>query len=62
MRIYWVLAWNQYYPSGALSDVESTWSTMEEAEARKKQLQDDPECYYDYIDVEDVSDLLGIDD
>ena len=59
MKVFWVLCWDQYYPAGGLRNVESTWETMEEAAKRVIELQDDPHCYYDYIEIQDVSDLLG---
>jgi len=58
MKVFWVLAWDQYYPGGRLSNVESTWETWEEAGARVKELEADPKCYFDYIEIEDISDLL----
>ena len=59
MKVFWVLTWVQYYPAGDLGNVDSTWETREEAETRVKQLKDDPDCYYDYIKIEDISEMLG---
>lgn len=60
MKVFWVLAWDQYYPGGRLNNVESTWATFEEAQARAKELKEDPGCYYDYVEIEDVSDMIGV--
>ena len=59
MKVFWVLAWDQYYPRGRLNNVESTWETREEAEKRVEQLEANPSCYFDYIEIEDISELIG---
>jgi hypothetical protein len=59
MKVFWVLAWDQYYPGGGLRNVESTWETFEEAQARVNELDADPKCYFDYIEIEDISDMIG---
>lgn len=61
MKVWWVLAWDKYYPKCELGDVLSTHLTEEEAEQFivdfKARLGED---YYDYMEVTNVSSLLGI--
>ena len=65
MKVWWVLAWQKYYPSEGLLNVESTWETREEAEAQASALRGgNPKDldYYDYVQVRNISDMLGITD
>lgn len=41
MRIYWVLGYDQYYPSAGLGNVKATFATYDEAAdfVREKQIQ-----------------------
>lgn len=55
MKVFWVLAYDQYYPNGGLSDVAATFATLEEAEEYAKTLSG-----RDYVEVHDVSYLLGV--
>lgn len=59
MKVFWVLAWDQYYPGGRLNNVESTWATREEAEKRVKELELLPSFYFDYVEIKDVSEMIG---
>lgn len=54
MKKYWVIAYDQYYPSGGLGNVKATFETMEEAEVYLEQI----ERNYDYAYIDDVSRLL----
>lgn len=63
MKVWWVLTWDQYYPSGGLGNVDSTWVTKEEATARVTELQAAAEkdgWGLDYIEIKNVSDMLGL--
>ena len=55
MKVFWVIAYDRYYPYGGLADVLKTFATREEAEAYA-----DAAPGYDEIEVYDVSDMLGI--
>lgn len=63
MKIWWVLAWDNYYPDGSLGNVKSTWGTKEEAIAEEKRLAD-PSSHgngwygADNIDIVNISDML----
>jgi hypothetical protein len=63
MKVFWVLAWEKYYPSRALNNVYSTHETFEEAQLvadalrRREPMAND---YFDYVEIEDVSEMLGI--
>jgi hypothetical protein len=57
MKKYWVLAWLDYYPSGGLKNVHSTYSTRKEAEKAVQQLKNEP-VPYDNIELVDVTDML----
>ena len=61
MKIWWVLSWDQYYPGSCLSNVDSTWETKEEAEIRVEQIKRGDWCP-DYVEVKNVSNLLGIEE
>ena len=65
MKVWWVLAWDKYYPAGALGNVDSCWETEEEAMARAKEMRlegtlNSNNYVYDHIQIEDVSERLGI--
>lgn len=53
MKVFWVLAYDRYYPNGGLSDVMGTFLTREEAEKYAASLTS-----YDYVQIEDVSNML----
>ena len=61
MKVYWVLTWNQYYPGGGLSNVHSQHETFEQAleivEVLKGMHASERPSY---IEIEDVSEMLGI--
>jgi hypothetical protein len=58
MKVFWVLEWSNYYPRGGLGNVHSQHETLEEAEKIVEQLKaGDPD---DHIEIEDVSEMLGI--
>lgn len=59
MKVFWVLAWSKYYPCGDLGNVNSQWETLEKAEAAAELLRVG-EYEHDYIQIRDVSDMLGI--
>jgi hypothetical protein len=59
MKVFWVLAWETYYPNGGLGNVLSTHETLEEAIEAAKKLRIEDQSY-DFIAVEDVSEMLGI--
>jgi hypothetical protein len=54
-KVFWVVAWDRYYPSGGLNNVKSTHSTREEAAAAASQL---PSGAYDFVEIIDISDML----
>ena len=63
MKVFWVLAWEQYYPSGRLGNVYSQHETFEEAQLVADALRrGEPMTsgYFDYVEIEDVSEMLGI--
>lgn len=55
MKVFWVLGWDQYYPAAGLGNVLNTFETREEANEYVKTVSG-----WDYVEVEDVSRLLGI--
>lgn len=57
MKIWWVLAWDTYYPGSALLNVNSTWETEEDAEIAALKIKDE-----DHVRVVNVSDMLGIEE
>lgn len=56
MKVFWVLAWEQYYPDARLGNVRRTFETKEEADAYALEIGSS----YDYVEVEDVSRRLGL--
>jgi hypothetical protein len=56
IKVWWVLAWDTYYPSGSLRNVKGTFYTEEEARKEKKELETQ-ECF-DYVEVVNISDYL----
>lgn len=59
MKVFWVLAWCQYYPGGKLNNVESTWSTYDEAIQRAEEIKSDEYHGYDFIEIVDISEMIG---
>ena len=57
MKLWWVLAWDHYYPSGGLRNVVSTHETKEEADEQVK-IRLGEGC--DNAETVNVSYLLGI--
>jgi hypothetical protein len=55
MKVFWVVAYDYYYPQGGLDDVLKTFATREEAE-----LYADGVTGHDHVEVTDVSWMLGI--
>jgi hypothetical protein len=60
MKVFWVVAWCTYYPGRALTNVQSTHETLEEANEAAKKLVDS--WGFDYVEVKDVSEMLGIEE
>jgi hypothetical protein len=56
MKVWWVYAWNQYYPSSCLGDLIDTFATAAEAEVFADGLKDTGN--YSYVEVVDISDRL----
>ena len=44
MRLYWVLMWDDYYPSGGLGNVVATFESKEDAEKFIRLYQEKGEC------------------
>lgn len=63
MKVWWVIAWDNYYPDGNLNNVRSTWETKEEAEREQLRLMAGSRLTHvpDHVEIVDVSELLGID-
>ncbi len=61
-KVFWVVAWSTYYPGRGLTNVRSTHQTLEEANEAAKKLESLWEFDFDYIKVEDVSEMLGIEE
>jgi hypothetical protein len=57
MKVWWVLAWSTYYPSGGLLNVDSTWETKEEAEAQAAMVRE--RDIDDFVEVRNISGMLG---
>lgn len=55
MKIWWVIAYDGYYPGSSLTNVHSTYKTEEEAKQQASKIND-----FDYVEVINVSPLLGI--
>lgn len=55
-NVWWVLAYDQYYPEGGLGDVYKTCDSEEAANAVAAELKRTGS--YDYVEVENVSHLL----
>lgn len=60
LKVWWVLGWEQYYPCGALRNVAATFKTKEEADESAENIR--IHGGYDYVEVENVSRMLGIED
>lgn len=65
MKVWWVLAWDHYYPRGGLNNVDSCWETEEEALKRANDLKvngsdDSNDFTFDYITVENISRRLWL--
>ena len=58
MTVFWVLAWSKYYPCGGLGNVHSQHETLDEALEIAEQLKSTNE--FDYVKVEDVSEMVGV--
>jgi hypothetical protein len=56
MKKYWVLAWDDYYPSSELKNVHSTHSTRREAQAIMDELLKDKVS--DNVIMMDISDMI----
>lgn len=57
MKVWWVMAWNTYYPGGGLQNVDSTWETKEEAEAQAAMVRERDND--DFVEVWNISGMLG---
>lgn len=64
MKVWWVLAWEQYYPNGGLGNVVGTFETKEEADQFAASFKYDYGSSFeyrpDYVEVENVSEMLGL--
>jgi hypothetical protein len=58
MKVWWVFAWDKYYPLGELDNLVATFHTQEEAEAYAKYMRADAYESYDHITVIDVRSML----
>lgn len=65
MKIWWVTAWQNYYPDGGLDNIKGSFSTKEEAEEFAKTLRAEgmpsPGSFlprYDFVEVENIAHLL----
>lgn len=65
MKIWWVTAWQNYYPDGGLDNIKGSFSTKEEAEEfaeklRAEGLSQGIRFYprYDFVEVENIAHLL----
>jgi len=56
MKVWWVYAWDQYYPSSCLGDLVHTFATYAEAYVCADGLRDSGN--YNYVDIVDISDRL----
>jgi hypothetical protein len=57
MKVFWVLAYDWYYPETGLGNVKGTFLTKEEAEEYAETLR---LRSFDEVYVEDVSVMLGL--
>jgi hypothetical protein len=57
MKIWWVLAWEQHYPSSGLGNVYSTHETEEEAKDVADTLKARNPTNYDYVEVVNIKEL-----
>jgi hypothetical protein len=55
-KVWWVLAWDTYYPSGSLRNVKGTFYTEEEARKEKEELE--AQERFDYVEVANICGLL----
>lgn len=70
MRVWWVLAWSNYYPDGGLGNVYGTYATEQEAEDVAEELRtrgkpwsedaedDDMRIEVDNVEVVNIKDYL----
>jgi hypothetical protein len=57
MKVWWVVAWDDYYPDSALHNVRSTHETKEEANKTADALR--LEAYApDHVDVINITEML----
>jgi hypothetical protein len=60
LKVWWVLAWNDYYPSSGLGNLRETFSTWSEAHDYAGFLRsNDSWSSYDNVEIVNVSDYLG---
>jgi hypothetical protein len=55
MKVFWVIAYDRYYPRGGLDDVRETFATRAEADEYAATVEG-----YDEIEIHDVSRMLGV--
>lgn len=65
MKVWWVLTWDTYYPSGGLGNVRATFETEAEAKdcvdlIRKTDEAQGYDSWGENIEIVDVSRRLGI--
>lgn len=54
LKVFWVLAWDQYYPGSGLTNVHDTFELEEDA----NKCRDSLEGSFDYVIVVDIRDKL----
>lgn len=57
MNVFWVLAYDNYYPAPGLGNVKAAFDTREAAEEYAKNFKG-----YDNVEIADITYLLGISD
>jgi hypothetical protein len=56
LKVWWVVAWDTYYPSGSLRNVKGTFYTEEGAKAFTEELE--AQGRFDNVEIVNVSDYL----
>ena len=58
LKLWWVVAWDHYYPDSSLGNVKRTFATKAEADEEVKEMERDGR--YDRVTVIDISEYLGL--
>lgn len=56
LKVFWLYAWDSMYPSGCLRDLKGTYYGYDDAAQDAEQFKGK----YDYVEIVDVSEFLGI--